>query len=913
MRLSVLPRVRGHSRARAAAFTGALLGLLATSPLLQPLPAAATSLNVALVSSAEWREHLDGFTMLHLVGEVANNDASDAGVIQVTYNLYDSPTHIRGSEAFLTSDASGADILAHGEATSYNDALPLPAWYDHSAVASVTAAVSQTPPEHNFSITQKACSDANDASHVCGTVSNLNPVAVDQVRVILTFTTTSDPSSAFVDGDGMSLQNNETSSLAAMGTAGDSADFELVRSPDAPVWGGVTFLAESTTTPPAPPDNVAAIASPNQATVSWAAPDNGGSPLTGYTVTTSPADVPPTTVGANQTSTTINGLTNCTSYTFTVTESNGLGAGHPSVPSTPVTPLDVPGKPTGVTAQPGTQTATVSWSAPGSDGGAPITSYTVTSSPEGKTTTTADGTTLSATVIGLSGGKNYSFTVMATNAVGNSAESDASAAVFVPGPPSTPLPGPPGNVSGSAGSGYATVNWSAPVANGANAITGYRITASPGGRAMNAAAGARSIIFGGLANNTYTFSVQAVNGDGNGQAASTNAVTVVNGGGQYHPVAPFRLLDTRNDNRPIVEGENRVVQITGQGGLPDNIAAVVLNVTATQPTGPSFLTIYPSDVIAMPTASNLNFAPGQTIPNLVVATIGAGGRVTVFNHIGSVHVLFDVEGWISTPQTTAGTAGLFRPLTPARLMDTRTGHGGSGRLQAGQTVNLQVAGVGEVPGTGLSAVVLNVTAVSPTANGYVSVLPGGPALSQPPATSSVNFSPGQTIPNRVVVPVSAADRQISIYNHAGSVDVVVDVSGWYTDGTDPSAILGQFNAMAPTRIVDTRDSQNDAAHAGALGQGQSFVLPVTGAGRCSAGSSGAVMNVTVTDTTGSSFLRVYPSDANPVPFTSDLNWTAGTTIPNLVVVRLRAADGVVTIYNNVGSTSVVADLSGCFN
>ena len=73
------------------------------------------------------------------------------------------------------------------------------------------------------------------------------------------------------------------------------------------------------------------------------------------------------------------------------------------------------------------------------------------------------------------------------------------------------------------------------------------------------------------------------------------------------------------------------------------------------------------------------------------------------------------------------------------------------------------------------------------------------------------------------------------------------------------------------------------------------------------------MNVTVTDTTGSSFLRVYPSDANPVPFTSDLNWTAGTTIPNLVVVRLRAADGVVTIYNNVGSTSVVADLSGCFN
>ena len=206
--------------------------------------------------------------------------------------------------------------------------------------------------------------------------------------------------------------------------------------------------------------------------------------------------------------------------------------------------------------------------------------------------------------------------------------------------------------------------------------------------------------------------------------------------------------------------------------------------------------------------------------------------------------------------------------------------------------------------------VLNVTAVNPSDSGYLAVLPGGPALTEPPPTSSVNFAAQQVIPNRVIVPLPA-NGQIRIFNFRGTVDVVVDVNGWFTDGSDTGAILGQFISAAPTRIIDTRDPSNDAGHAGPLGGNQTLSLPVSGGGKCPAGSSGAVLNVTVTDTSASSFLRVYPSDA--AAQTSDLNWAAGTTIPNLVMVRLSQADGSVTIYNLTGAADVVADLNGCFN
>ncbi|MGW7431425.1 FlgD immunoglobulin-like domain containing protein, partial [Streptomyces sp. NPDC054861] len=120
----------------------------------------------------------------------------------------------------------------------------------------------------------------------------------------------------------------------------------------------------------------------------------------------------------------------------------------------------------------------------------------------------------------------------------------------------------------------------------------------------------------------------------------------------------------------------------------------------------------------------------------------------------------------------ASAYGTYKPVTPTRLMDTRSGLGvPKAKVGPAGTVTLRVAGVGGVPATGVTAVVLNVTATGPTSAGFVSVYPSG---TQRTSASNLNFTAGQTVPNLVVVPV--VDGKVSFYNHAGSVDLLADVA-----------------------------------------------------------------------------------------------------------------------------------------
>jgi hypothetical protein len=120
-------------------------------------------------------------------------------------------------------------------------------------------------------------------------------------------------------------------------------------------------------------------------------------------------------------------------------------------------------------------------------------------------------------------------------------------------------------------------------------------------------------------------------------------------GAGFHAVTPARILDTRfgtgAPTAPIGAGGSLNLQVTGRGGVPaTGVSAVVLNVTVTQPTAASYLTVYPTGE-AMPLAANLNFVPGQTVPNLVTAKVGANGQVTIFNGAGTTQVVADVAGW----------------------------------------------------------------------------------------------------------------------------------------------------------------------------------------------------------------------------------------------------------------------------
>jgi hypothetical protein len=190
---------------------------------------------------------------------------------------------------------------------------------------------------------------------------------------------------------------------------------------------------------PGAPGGVSAIAGAGQAELSWTPPvDDGGSPVTAYTVTASPGGAMCTTTGAA--SCTVAGLTNGTAYSFTVRAENEVGYGPASGPSALVKPLTTPGAPTAITAVPGFGSATVSWTAPISNGGSVITGYTVNSAPPGSSCSPSPATGTSCTVVGLTDGTFYTFTVSATNAAGTGPNSEPSA-------PITPTAGPIGRIA----------------------------------------------------------------------------------------------------------------------------------------------------------------------------------------------------------------------------------------------------------------------------------------------------------------------------------------------------------------------------------------------------------------------------------------------------------------------------------
>jgi hypothetical protein len=119
----------------------------------------------------------------------------------------------------------------------------------------------------------------------------------------------------------------------------------------------------------------------------------------------------------------------------------------------------------------------------------------------------------------------------------------------------------------------------------------------------------------------------------------------------FVPTAPVRILDTRPAPEnvggfvgPLTSGQTHTFQVSGAAGVPSTATAVVLNVTVTGTSASSFLTVYPAGA-TRPTASNLNWETGTTIPNLVTVKLGTGGQVSVFNLSGNAHVIADVSGY----------------------------------------------------------------------------------------------------------------------------------------------------------------------------------------------------------------------------------------------------------------------------
>ncbi|MBC3842784.1 N-acetylmuramoyl-L-alanine amidase [Streptacidiphilus sp. 4-A2] len=244
---------------------------------------------------------------------------------------------------------------------------------------------------------------------------------------------------------------------------------------------------------------------------------------------------------------------------------------------------------------------------------------------------------------------------------------------------------------------------------------------------------------------------------------------------------PTRVLDTRYGQGvtrdPVGAGQHVSLQVAGIQGAPADVTAVVMNVTATDATRDTWVTVYPDSATDggndVPATSNLDLTPDRTVPNLVIVPV-TDGKVDFYNAEGSVDLFADITGYF----TSDPGGGVFHTLAPTRLLDTRNGTGSpADPVGPGGTISLQVAGNSGIPLKGVTAVVLNVTATGPTAASWITVYPDGSTGAQ---TSTLDVTPGLTVPNLVVVPV--VDGSIDFSNARGDVNLVADVTGFFTAG-----------------------------------------------------------------------------------------------------------------------------------
>lgn len=474
-------------------------------------------------------------------------------------------------------------------------------------------------------------------------------------------------------------------------------------------------------------------------------------------------------------------------------------------------------------------------------------------------------------------------------------------------------PGAPTLTVTNPSSGTAHLSWTVPQ-DGGSPITGYNIyrATTSGGE------GVAPITSVSSSTTTYDdsslpcgqnefYEVSAV--DAVGQTLS-NEQQIGPCGAGYFPLPPNRILDTRNGTGvaqpgPLGQGQTLTLTVTNTAGVPqNNVTSVVLNVTATDETQPSFLTVFPAGE-SPPLASNLNMVANHDVPNLVTVEVGTSGRVSFYNNAGSTDVVADVVGYFDNGTLTGES--LYEPQTPSRVLDTRNGTGGVPVSPLGQnqtlTLNLSSELSSPVGGGTVSAVVLNVTGTDETLPSFLTVYPDNEPQ---PTASNLNLYPSTDIANLVVVPVPTSGNtdQIQIYHSGGSTDVVADLDGYYTTGGTGG---GHFIAMPPSRVLDTRTSVG--GHPGPLGAQQTLNLTVGGNAGVPSGATAVVMNATAADATVASFLTLYPTGAAR-PVASNVNFYAGEDVPNLTIAALGS--GQLTIFNDAGSVDVVGDVSGYY-
>lgn len=378
-------------------------------------------------------------------------------------------------------------------------------------------------------------------------------------------------------------------------------------------------------------------------------------------------------------------------------------------------------------------------------------------------------------------------------------------------------------------------------------------------------------------------------------------------GESFNPLVPTRIIDSRFGQgvsfipptlfEPASQGvylpiptlptgfvtRRPITGANGVAGLPaGGVAGVVLNVTV-EGQGGGFVAVYPC-LDGWNGTSNVNFEPGQTVANLVVAKVDRNGDVC-FRAAAETTLIVDVTGWLGAD---GASKRAVRSAAPVRVFDSRVAP--NAKLPNGGTAVVQVTGPGAAP-AGAKAAVLNITSTDADANGFVTVWPCNASR---PLASSLNPVRGRDVPNSVMVQLDPSG-QVCLYSELAA-HLVVDLNGWVADsGT------GTVKTVPPSRLVDTRDNQVRVA-------GQSpLIVPVAGrAGVPAGGVDSVILNVTVTEPAAAGYAVVYPCGV--VPYASNLNFVASQSVPNAVMAKLDGS-GNVCLWST-SATHLVVDVTG---
>ena len=388
----------------------------------------------------------------------------------------------------------------------------------------------------------------------------------------------------------------------------------------------------------------------------------------------------------------------------------------------------------------------------------------------------------------------------------------------------------------------------------------------------------------------------------------------------FVPIDPERLMDTESAYKvgavtgPVAAGATITVPIADEGdttGAPfsdPDITAVAVAITVVSPAGGGFLTVF-ADGSDRPDTSTMNYVTSVNITEDEIIPVGPDGKIAINVNGAATQIVVDATGYFTT-NLQATNASTYTPLAnSSRVLLTSTGLGvAKGTVASDGTLAFHVAnndgttGAAVTPasGTTVTAVALNIGALPPSGDdGWVAAYPNGATRNE---QTVVTFNGPTTSADTVIVPVSASNGEINLYNGSpDAINLVGDLAGYFTTST-----TGQYyHPITPIHVVDTRVTSAGAVPAnGTIGFGTPSSL--------TADNPSLVLNVTVAGPTDSGYLNAYPGSQSS-PGTSISDFAAGTNIATDAIVNTANANDYVIGNVSGSANNIIIVATGYFD